>query len=590
MCRGGVCLLALACAALGLAAPTPAPTPTPLPPPPPHLSNDQFIAIFDYGWAMRICELGDLADAMYMGAVKHNQELHELAPMRVRILAEYAFFLQRTGRESSAEPFLQALRGALDWMSDPPTRHAIHRAEAWQAIRRKNWQQFMDHTQGALAAAGSGPESLPMQAHANLLRAEGLLAQGRPADALDNAENAMSLYALARMPLGQVDVYRAIARCHEALEQRTAARMAWERAQNPGFSLDEAPIFHLPSLRSQAAALQAELARATSAGQFDRSIRAALSLLRLRSARMQGRPSAMGEMDTELRDVELMLHMAIAMHLGGHALASRAVYEAAETASAREIAPQARARHHWLKARYLRVAGDLRLANESLNAAERIVKRIGQADAELSIGVLEERGMGLLASGHPSAATRLLSEALDTARRAGQALAVDRLKGYVEAIERGATDPIALTVPPRVSDRVRRETRRKERALVGPVVFRSPFAADYEDDAARSAADLALAVPLHRPRPSPTRMKLSADILIQTGEYRRAAEVLEEEIQRQGETVQRLQQLGQCYYNSRQWERAEKVLRRVLELKPDDPRATGYLRNIDSRRRLRENP
>ena len=73
--------------------------------------------------------------------------------------------------------------------------------------------------------------------------------------------------------------------------------------------------------------------------------------------------------------------------------------------------------------------------------------------------------------------------------------------------------------------------------------------------------------------------KAGADVVVDDLEKADPQAVVEE-IEKQGETVKRLKQLGQCYYNEGQWAESAEAFERLLELDPGNVIAQAYLKNL----------
>jgi len=134
------------------------------------------------------------------------------------------------------------------------------------------------------------------------------------------------------------------------------------------------------------------------------------------------------------------------------------------------------------------------------------------------------------------------------------------------------------------SPEAKRQERRQSLAAQGDPLFRSPFVADYGKDAAPSAAQAVLKTSLTRP--SLTRSPLgSPETFIRTKRWDKAIPQLEAILRAEGDSVKRLMQLGECYYNTREWTKAADAFGRALKIDPNHAGAKGYLEGI---RRIEE--
>jgi len=230
------------------------------------------------------------------------------------------------------------------------------------------------------------------------------------------------------------------------------------------------------------------------------------------------------------------------------------------------------------------MAGRPDTAMEELKRAEGLWANVPSSPVEVRAELAEEQGLILLAQRDREGALQSLERARKMVEGTADAGAEARLARYIQEIGSSADDVFALVSNVPDSPEAKRQEQRQSLAAQGDPLFRSPFVADYGKGAPPSAAQAVLKTQLTRP--SLTKSPLgSPETFMRTKRWDKAIPQLETILREEGDSVKRLMQLGQCYYNTREWAKAADAFGRALKIDPNHAGAKGYLEGI---RRIEE--
>ncbi|NQU44168.1 tetratricopeptide repeat protein, partial [bacterium] len=375
------------------------------------------------------------------------------------------------------------------------------------------------------------------------------------------------------------EAYNLIGDCYQVMGDQDAARIARQNIRKIVDDVSKAPLLDFEMILRLASHFQEDHDGAARLGLYQKSFNEIVTLLILYRLQYALPAQAARIEKLELSEPVLLALAGYYAHLKGDTLAGRAYIRMADEAAPKEFIRLRRGHYHWLAARYLRLIG---VYEEALKHLERAESAVG--DAEMPDGwrlaILEQRGLALLGLDYQGAGRKALDEGLALASSKNLLDQILRFECYLDLIDRGVSmaDP-AFSGRPDAVNTAEREYQQRKFAAETPEIYRSIVAEDYAGESRRPVAEAIMEVPLTRPH---YRSIVNVDPApyMSTGNYARAAEILEAILAEQGESVQNLLLLGEAHFHTARWEKSQQAFERVLELDPGNLRASEYLKTV----------
>ncbi len=544
------------------------------------VSEEEFNGLLRYGKLMFQCSFHEFAAPMFQSALQYSKDL-SASDLGLRILSESAIFLFRTNQVQQGEELQETIRNSLARSKNPEVRCLQFLAIGYGALAKGLLSEAETRFGEAMREA-QRTGRVGLQADCLMLKSRVNFNQNRVPSSMAAAQSALKLYLAAGEFLSQSESYQMIAACHQHYNNRGGADTASRRALETVEDISMGPFLEIGKLIEIAPDLIEGHLESQRENQYEKAVYQVLSLLILRKHSLSLGPRAGKVAELKLNEGVLLAYLAYYVNLGGHAIPSSVFLGLSEHAIAQDYSRTARVEHSWISAKCYRRLKAPEYALRNIERADRVLAQINSPMAKIRAGLVEERGLALLQLQRTSEAAAALNDALDRARKSGLSEETERLTEYLAKIRSGNYNVEELTAPTVGKALARRIQERRRLALASePELFRSPFAADYPSVA--SAAQSIQGLTLSRPTPIPGGRKWTPEERIRLGQFEKAPPLLLEIIQKEGDSVNRLIQLGKCYYMLRKWPEAADAFERVLKLDPKNVTALDRLPGIRAR-------
>jgi tetratricopeptide (TPR) repeat protein len=525
---------------------------------------------------------------MYESGLDLSQNIQN-QQLRLLITAEAMIYYYKVGNAGAARALVEFTQSGLDWAKDPEVLCMTHLALAYNAAAARNWSVFDAETQAALTAADESG-LVQRQGDCYLGKAEGLLAHEKMNETVDASKKALQCYTLAHDYLSQSETHILLSRYYHAVRNPDMGETENRAALDVLDDLSNAPMVDPEKIFGMVPQLLVNHLESARRGDFGKARNQILTLLILKKHQAQLKNKDQAVESLGIRESELLAYLANYVLKLGAPLAGRVLLSFSEQTAENDLNPVVRSRQRWLAGRFWRQAGYAPTALDLFDKATQVLARLDNPDPALDVGLAEDRALALLQMGQKEEAVSSLNRGLAQAKNANLADDAARLQRYLDAIAAGKSNIEEQATVAEGQGEEKRVSVRRRVATSGPDVFQSPFAADYSGSAGRSAAAAVRKVQMARLDPTPTPLDLSPELLIRSQLYDQAAAKLVKILKAEGDSVDRLMQLGTCYFDLCQWEKAQDAFQRVLKLDPKNGPAKEYLsaatRSLENKPRL----
>lgn len=578
------------------------------PPPPakavvlPAPGDLEVLSLLEEGRELSQCGLLDYARPMYQAALSRTTQV-QMAQLRLRAACETAIYFFKSEQAAEGEALVAPLRETLSRGEDPDTRCLRNLALGYADLAARKINEAADAQLEAVREA-QGKAIATRQGDCHLLMAAIHLARKKYAEAAESGRAAARSYTTAAVPLSVAEAYRFVARVLTESNDLAAAGLAEAQALGTVTSLAQGPYLNASQTASQLAEVVAGHRAAADEKRYNEARNGALSLLVLAHNRTRFADRTEIASSEDLNEHVLLGYLAVYVRLHGKGVPAAEFLALAEKGLDKETSRRAIGEFQWLAARYDRGGGDL----------DKALLRLGQADAALlnqpgvpaflAVGVAEERALALAAKKDGPGAAKCLQTALAAAKAGNLQPDQARLERYLAEIARGNLSIGPGAVPLAVPVEAARQAERLALLTQAKVsVFRSPFVADYPEGAVVPAIDALSKVSLPRPTPLPaTGSLISPEERIRLGnmhnrntgdvidpeQFRKAIPDLLQILAREGDSVNRLDQLGLCYSSIGKWTEAADAYGRILKVDPENVPAQERLRDTRAHIQLKK--
>lgn len=523
-----------------------------------------------YARIFKECFCFNEAQAMYETAIGLGQTLND-QDLNMAVQSDYAIFWSKIGKKGEAARYTQSIPGTFQAVQNPQILALMHIALGWGALGRNDWKTVNDEA-GKAVFEGARAGDMRSQAEGNLLKGEGQYLQNQFSDALESANKALKL---SPDPLYQSEPQQLIARTYLKLNDKEAADSANRKGLNSVPNLDSGPYIDAEKTLKIAPQLLRDHIDAGRQQNWKKAFNITLSLFVLKDKKFTDDKQAM-VLKLQMSEGLLLAYMSYYLHMMEYPAPASVLYNMSNQRMLETMSSNARVQQKIVGGRYLRATGQPQMAIDLLDKAKAMLERQNIQDPNLQIELNEERGFTLLQMGRPETALASLRDGLTIAQQSQQPIAIGRIQRYLKAIEKDKVTDVNKLLAPEQAVVIRKTMP----AMVGPLVFQSPFVDDYPEGSVKSASDAILAMSLSTPTPTPTPQTLTPEILMNSNMHARAIPVLEDILKKEGDSVDRLMQLGVCYQNTKDWDKAEGAFKRVLKMDPSNAPAKEYLEGL----------
>lgn len=561
-----------------------------------------FSALFSVGFSqerpgyLSAPDVGDLSDIYRSAVYLDHAELDHLSEYffsegvalagsmppsdaKSRLYAGAIVFFSQDSKTAEAKPLLDELNAPRMPKETVETQVLWHVAQGAFLLASFHAGPALDFGLQSLALAHQVQD--PAYAIPPLLLiARSQVALNKPALGLEQANQALgickehSLYPL--LP----EVYLVLSECQRALGNEAASRINQRLRYTANMNLSEAPILDFQHTSGMVREYRAQHGALAEMGRYGEARNVLASLLCLTRFQFNLREEMVKHEREELSRPLFLAYMSLYAQFAQEEYPAYYYLQLAYGVLPNELDPENRAWFYVVAARYNRLVGDPNSALIQLEQSKRNLQRAPAAGPDLQMQIFEQTGMALLQMGRYAQAVPLLEQARESALARGQEVRASRLTFFLEVHEKGERlAPAVLRGQPEevVSAMLKYERGMRARGAEGR--FRSPFVADYVGGGAAPAAAAVLAQNPDRPSP-PRTAALDARPYIRTKKWGRAIEILKKIIERDGASEDLLMQLGEAYYATSQWGEARDAFLKVLEINPDNGRASEYLKTV----------
>ena len=524
-----------------------------------------------YGRMFSQCYLFDYAAQIYQKANELSQNI-ENQDLRLLITAEIAINYFQNGNITAGHPMMASIKSGLEWAKEPETLTMVHLALAYDASNVSKSASIMDSELGQ-AFAEAGRASLNQRlGDCFYAKAVCMLARGKPADAIDAARNALQSYTRAQDFLSQSLAHAFMSNYYRTQKNDAAADIENQKALDTMDDFSKGPMIDPERIFRMAPQLQTDHINAAKHGDYQKAANQVISLLILSRyrAKIKNQDSPIL---TSLHDGELQAYLACYAIRQGDAWPARILLAMSDKTMKDDLNPINRARHRFLSGKILRLAGSSSAALELLDKADQTLAQFDNPDPALTEEVMEERGLTLLELGRREEAQTAFQDALKFSQKANFTEEATRLQRYLKGLADGKTNLESLASPPPPTATPKPIVRK----TASSDLFDSPFA---DETGATPSADAVMKLEMTRLNPTPTPINLSPELLMGSQLYDQAARKLQSILKAEGESPERLMQLGICYFNLHEWTKAQDAFQRVLKLDSNNGPAQEYLKGV----------